>query len=134
MHDERSTTKKARRFENEASFTFCQFVQGVCPFSYSNSRLFTVNSIRSPSRGKSGRVLTWAAIGPTIRTARALELLSAPRELAEQVCPTFRVLQQRFHALLAEPWQQLCQWPLAFAGRRQAMAGYVYYLLQSLPG
>src|SRR5882762_2982314 len=31
MHDERSITKNARRFENEASFTFRQFVQGVVP-------------------------------------------------------------------------------------------------------
>src|SRR5260370_40819910 len=31
MQDERSTTKKARRFENEASFTFRQFVQGFVP-------------------------------------------------------------------------------------------------------
>src|SRR5260370_37893683 len=85
-------------------------------------------------RSKSGRVLTWAAIGPTIRTARALELLSAPRELAGPVCPTFRVLQQRFHALLAAPWQQLCQWPLAFAWRCQAMREYMHYLLKSLPG
>src|SRR6266849_539356 len=40
MHDERSTTKKARRFENEASFTFRQFVQGVCPFFYSTPPVY----------------------------------------------------------------------------------------------